>query len=57
MYVAATTCGLDSGMVKNMTIGNLVDFVVAYNKLNGLDKEEEEQEGTRMATQKDFDNF
>jgi len=57
MYVSATTCGLDSGMVKNMTIGNLVDFVVAYNKLHGLDKEQEEQEGTRMATQKDFDNF
>lgn len=56
MYVAATTCGLDSGMVNKMTIGNLVDYVVAYNKLHGLDKEEE-QEGTRMATQEDFDMF
>ena len=56
MYVAATNCGLDSGMVKNMTIGNLVDFVVAYNKLHGLDKEEKE-ESTSVATQKDFDNF
>lgn len=56
MYVAATTCGLDSGMVKNMTIGNLVDFVVTYNKLHGLVKEEKE-DTTREATQEDFDNF
>lgn len=54
--MAATTCGLDSGMVKTMTIGNLVDYVTTYNKLHGLDKEEE-QEGTRMATQEDFDMF
>ena len=40
-----------------MTVGNLVDYVATYNRLHGLDKEEEEQEGTRMATQKDFDNF
>lgn len=56
IYVAATTRGLDSGMVKTMTIGNLVDYVTTYNKLHGLDKEEE-QEGTRMATQEDFDMF
>ena len=56
IYVAATTCGLDSDMVKTMTIGNLVDYVTTYNKLHGLDKEEE-QEGTRMATQEDFDMF
>ena len=54
--MAATSRGLDSGMVNKMTIGNLVDYVVAYNKLHGLDKEEE-QEGTRMATQEDFDMF
>lgn len=56
MYVAATTCGLDSGMIKNMTVGNLVDYVATYNRLHGLDKEEN-QEGTRMATQKDYDMF
>lgn len=39
-----------------MTVGNLVDYVMTYNKLHGLDKEED-QEGTRMATQEDFDNF
>lgn len=54
--MAATTCGLDSGMVKTMTIGNLVDYVTTYNKLHGLDKEEK-QEGIRMATQEDFDMF
>lgn len=56
IYVAATTCGLDSGMVKTMTIGNLVDYVATYNKLHGLDKEKN-KEGTRMATQEDFDMF
>lgn len=56
IYVAATTCGLDSGMVKTMTVGNLVDYVTTYNKLHGLDKEEN-KEGTRMATQEDFDMF
>ena len=39
-----------------MTIGNLVDYVTTYNKLHGLDKEEN-KEGTRMATQEDFDMF
>ena len=56
IYVAATTCGLDSSMVKTMTIGNLVDYVTTYNKLHGLDKADN-REGTRMATQEDFDMF
>ena len=55
--MAATSRGLDSGMVNKMTIGNLVDYVIAYNKLHGLDKEEENEEGPRMATQEDFDMF
>ena len=54
--MAATTCGLDSDMVKTMTIGNLVDYVTTYNKLHGLDKADN-REGTRMATQEDFDMF
>lgn len=54
--MAATTCGLDSSMVKTMTIGNLVDYVTTYNKLHGLDKADN-REGTRMATQEDFDMF
>ena len=54
--MAATTCGLDSDMVKTMTVGNLVDYVTTYNNLHGLDKEEK-QDGTRMATQEDFDMF
>lgn len=39
-----------------MTVGNMVDFVLTYNKLHGLDKDEETEE-IRMATQEDFDRF
>ena len=42
-------------MVSQMTVGNLVDYVVAYNKLHNLDKEEGDR--VRMATQEDFDMF
>ena len=56
MYVAATSRGLDSGMTNQMTIGNLVDYVVTYNRLHGLDKETEKEE-VRMATQEDYDMF
>ena len=37
-----------------MTAGNLVDYILTYNSLHGLD---EEENTIREATQDDFDNF
>ena len=56
LYVAAISRGLDSAMLKTMTVGGLVDYVLTYNKMHGLDKTEDEPK-ERMATQADFDNF
>lgn len=54
--MAAISRGLDSAMLKTMTVGGLVDYVLTYNKMHGLDKTEDEPK-ERMATQADFDNF
>lgn len=54
LYAAAMSCGLDSKMLEDMTAGNLVDYILTYNSLHGLDKEENT---IREATQDDFDNF
>lgn len=54
--MAAISRGLDSAMLKTMTVGGLVDYVLTYNKMHGLD-EDEEGPTERMATQADFDNF
>ena len=55
--MAAISRGLDSTMLKTMTVGGLVDYVLTYNKMHGLDKNNEEGPTERMATQADFDNF
>lgn len=58
MFASAVSCGMDYQMISEMTPGNLVDYIVSWNELHGLDKEKEDGEPTiREATQADFDNF
>lgn len=54
--MAAISRGLDSTMLNTMTVGGLVDYVLTYNSMHGLDKNEDGPK-ERMATQADFDNF
>ncbi|MDU2557415.1 MAG: hypothetical protein E7C95_00415 [Anaerococcus prevotii] len=54
--MAAISRGLDSNMLKTMTVGGLVDYVLTYNKMHGLEQDDDSPK-ERMATQADFDNF
>lgn len=51
----ALTRGLTLSDFKNMTIGDVVDYCIAYN--NAYYSGEDEESTTRSASQKDFDNF
>lgn len=50
----AFTRGLTLSDFKSMTIGDVVDYCIAYNNAQ-IDKEDEPE--VRKASQKDFDNF
>lgn len=56
IYATAITTGLDSNLMKDMTMGDVVDYILAYNKMRGLDKDPN-KDTVRLATQADFDKF
>lgn len=51
----ALTRGLTLTDFKNMTIGDVVDYCIAYNNAQYSDKKEEPK--VRKASQKDFNKF
>lgn len=59
MFASAVSCGMDYQMISEMTPGNLVDYILSWNELHGLNnKDDGKDEGiVRMATQEDFDSF
>lgn len=52
--VGATQRGLTIDDVKEMDIGDIVDYVIEYNNMMESD---DDKPGVRMATQADFDSF
>ncbi len=52
----ALTRGLNLSDFKNMTIGDVVDYCIAYNNAHYIE-EDEDKEKVRKASQKDFDSF
>lgn len=52
--VGATQRGLTINDIKEMDIGDIVDYVIEYNNIMLTDNDEP---GVRRATQADFDNF
>lgn len=57
MFASAVSCGMDYQMISEMTPGNLVDYIVSWNELHGLNEDKESEPTIRMATQADFDSF
>lgn len=53
--VGATQRGLTIADIKEMDIGDIVDYVIEYN--NMMDTNEDDKPGVRRATQADFDRF
>lgn len=53
MYQSGLACGMSFDMISTMTAGNLVDYIMSYNKLH----EKEKKATVREARQSDFDNF
>lgn len=54
LMVGATQRGLTIDDVKEMDIGDIVDYVIEYNNMMETD---DDKPGVRMATQADFDSF
>ncbi|MDU1176273.1 MAG: hypothetical protein E6987_01560 [Peptoniphilus harei] len=52
----ALTRGLTLSDFKSMTIGDVVDYCIAYNNAN-YSNEDEDKDKVRKASQKDFDSF
>nr|DAJ30362.1 MAG TPA: hypothetical protein [Caudoviricetes sp.] len=52
----ALTRGLTLSDFKSMTIGDVVDYCIAYNNAN-YNEEDEDKGKVRKASQKDFDSF
>ena len=52
----ALTRGLTLSDFKSMTIGDVVDYCIAYNNTN-YSKEAEDEDTVRKASEKDFDSF
>lgn len=55
MYQSGLACGMSFDMISSMTAGNLVDYIISYNKLN--EKSDKKDGQVREATQADFDAF
>lgn len=56
MIAGALARGLTLNDLKELTLGQVVDFCITYNEMNEP-KQEEESEKVRQATQSDFDRF
>lgn len=49
--------GLDGELLKDMTVGNVVDYIIESNEIHSERKGNKNKEKIRTATQDDFDNF
>ena len=56
VMVAAIARGLTYDAIQEMEIGQIVDFCIEYNKMNGAE-EEKPKPKKRKATQADWDAF
>lgn len=57
IILAGIERGLTMADIKMMTIGEVVDFVIAYNDRVKEAEKEEKKDKKRKATQKDIDAF
>lgn len=57
IILAGIERGLTMADIKLMTIGEVVDFVIAYNDRMKEAEKEEKKDKKRKATQKDIDAF
>lgn len=57
IILAGIERGLTMADIKMMTIGEVVDFVIAYNDRMKEAEKEEKKDKKRKATQKDIDAF
>lgn len=58
IVLAGIERGLSMADIKDMTIGQIVDYVIAYNdRVKEAEKEEKKKDKKRKATQRDIDAF
>ena len=58
IVLAGIERGLSMADIKEMTIGQVVDYVIAYNdRVKEAEKEEKKKDKKRKATQRDIDAF
>lgn len=58
IVLAGIERGLSMADIKEMTIGQVVDYVIAYNdRVKESEKEEKKKDKKRKATQRDIDAF
>lgn len=58
IVLAGIERGLSMADIKEMTIGQVVDYVIAYNdRMKEADKEKKKKDKKRKATQRDIDAF
>ena len=58
IVLAGIERGLSMADIKEMTIGQVVDYVIAYNdRAKEAEKEEKKKDKKRKATQRDIDAF
>lgn len=58
IVLAGIERGLSMADIKEMTIGQVVDYVIAYNdRMKEAEKEEKKKDKKRKATQRDIDAF
>lgn len=55
--ISAIDRGLSSSDVKEMDIGQILDYCITYNEMHDLGEEPEKKKKTRKATQADWDAF
>lgn len=57
MYLMALSNGLDADLLKDMTVGNTIDYIIESHELHKQSDIDDKKDKVRMAVQQDFDNF
>lgn len=57
LYQSGLQAGMSFDMVSQMTTGNLVDYIISFNRLHEIKAKDDKEVKIRDASQADFDNF
>lgn len=57
MYLMALSNGLDAELLKDMTVGNTIDYIIESHELHKQSDKDNKKDKVRIANQQDFDNF